>query len=86
MDEIEYRAVTMFLVLEGHPAKQIEERWKVVYGKSCPSSATINRWVREFKCGRKGVEDDPSPGRSTTSTSPENIDLGPLAQTTRRLR
>ena len=64
MDKIEYRAVIKFLVLEGNTAKQVEE--------SSPSAATIKRWVKEFQQGRESLEDDPRPGRPSTSTNEEN--------------
>ena len=74
MDKIEYRAVIKFLVLEGNTAKQVEERLTAVYKESSPSAATIKRWVKEFQRGRESLEDDPRPGRPSTSTNEENIE------------
>ncbi|XP_067664168.1 protein GVQW3-like [Haliotis asinina] len=74
MDKVEYRAVIKFLVLEGNPAKQAEERLTAVYKESSPSAATIKRWVKEFQRGRESLDDDPRPGRPSTSATQSNID------------
>lgn len=42
-------------------------------GEDAPSSATVKRWVAEFKRGRESVEDEPRSGRPRTSTTDENV-------------
>ncbi|XP_067665195.1 histone-lysine N-methyltransferase SETMAR-like [Haliotis asinina] len=73
MDKVEYRAVT-FLFLESNLAKQVEERLTAVYKESSPSAATIKCWVKEFQRGRESLDDEPCPGRPSTSTTQANID------------
>ncbi|XP_067663365.1 protein GVQW3-like [Haliotis asinina] len=74
MDNVEYRGVIKFLVLEGNRTKQVEEQLTAVYKESSPSAATIKRWVKEFQRGRESLDDDPRPGRPSTSTTQANID------------
>lgn len=43
-------------------------------GDGTPALSTVQKWVVELKRGRQGLEDDPSSGRSVTTSNEENID------------
>lgn len=64
----EVRSTIRFFALQGESATEIFEKLHKVYGDSTPSYSTVSRWVTEFKCGRKNVEDEPRPGRPISAT------------------
>ena len=74
MDRVEYRAVILFLLLEGENATNIVKRLSNVCGKSSPSYSTVASWVSEFKRGRKDLNDEPRPGRPVSQSTAENVD------------
>ena len=45
---IEFRAVIMFLTKEGAKAKEIHRRMADVYGDSSPKYSTVAKWSAEF--------------------------------------
>ncbi|KAJ8948191.1 hypothetical protein NQ318_010467 [Aromia moschata] len=47
---------------------------KEVYGSECVSCTQVFEWFKRFKEGRKTTEDDPRPGRPSTSKTDENIE------------
>lgn len=62
--QLSKRTVIKFLVLEGQPAKQVEERWTVIYGKSSPY-ATIKFCLKDFQRGRETLNRGQPPIRMT---------------------
>jgi hypothetical protein len=57
--EVEQRCVMRFLMLEGRNAKQTHDRLVHIYGDDVFVQSTIYKWMREFRLGRKAVEDLP---------------------------
>jgi len=55
MDNIVYRAVMKFFVIEGLTPNEIHSKFIKVYGDSSPSFSTIKKWAAEFKCGRTSL-------------------------------
>ncbi|KAJ8958130.1 hypothetical protein NQ318_006066 [Aromia moschata] len=47
---------------------------KEVYGDECLSRTQVFEWFKRFKEGRETTEDDPRPGRPSTSKTGENIE------------
>lgn len=72
-DKTELRAVIKFLTLEGSGPKEIFDRMKVVYNGSCPSLRTVERWSKEYRHGRKSLEDDPRSGRPCDVTTDRKV-------------
>ena len=73
MDPTEYRCVIKYLLKKQMTAQQIFEDMSKTLGDDCPSRATICRWTREFKRGRKSVEDDHRSGRPVDYTDDETV-------------
>ena len=73
MDPTEYRCVIEYLLKKQMRAQQIFEDMSKTLGDDCPSRATICRWTREFKRGRKSVEDDHRSGRPVDYTDDETV-------------
>jgi hypothetical protein len=55
--EVEQRCVIRFLMLEGWRAEQIHDRLVRVYPEDAFVPSTVYKWTREFRSGRKAVED-----------------------------
>lgn len=55
-------------------AEEIYLRMTQRLGQNIVSKSTINRWIREFKGGRRSIEDEPHTGRLVTVTTAENTD------------
>ena len=70
---VEYRSVIRFLILLGKDRDEIHEMLHDGYGDSTPSSATVNRWIAEFRHGRVDVMDEPRPGRPPDTVTPDII-------------
>ena len=70
---VEYRRVIKFLSLEGNRPKQIYKRLVGVYGGSVPSFSTVTRWLNEFECGRKSLQNMGRSGRLPASVNPDAI-------------
>ena len=51
VDAVEYRSVIKFLFLQNVPTENIIDELRNGYGDSCPSLATIYRWIGYFKGG-----------------------------------
>jgi hypothetical protein len=61
--EVEQRCVIRFLILEGCNAEQIHDRLAHVYGDDAFVQSTVYKWMREFRLGRKAVQELPTVGR-----------------------
>jgi len=57
--KIEVRSTIRFFALQGESAAEIYRKLLKVYGDHTPSVSSVERWVREFKCGRTSIEDLP---------------------------
>jgi hypothetical protein len=60
--EVEQRCVIRFLMLEGRRAEQIHDRLVRVYAEDTLVQSKVLKWMREFRSGRKAVEDLPRVG------------------------
>jgi hypothetical protein len=61
--EVEQRCVIRFLMLEGCRSEQIHDRLVRVSAEDALVQSTGYKWMREFRSGRKAVEDLPRVGR-----------------------
>ena len=52
-----------FEVLLGKTPKVIHDEMVTAYKESAPSYDFVCKWVRRFKAGRTGIDDDRRPGR-----------------------
>ena len=46
----------------------------IAYGESTLSKKNVYKWYKLFQEGRENVEDEPRPGRPSTSTTDENVE------------
>jgi hypothetical protein len=60
------RSVIKFLWKEGCPAKRIHERLQTVNGDAASALPSADFWVKDFKCEREDIVDQPRPGRPPT--------------------
>ncbi|MBZ5797537.1 hypothetical protein K8353_46760 [Burkholderia contaminans] len=75
-----------FLVKLGKSFTEGYAMLKEVQGKECLSHTQVFEWFKRFKEGRETTEDDPRPGRPSTSKTDENIvKIGKLIRENRRL-
>lgn len=44
------------------------------YGEDCLSCTQCHEWYQRFKSGRTSIEDDPKPGRPSTSTNDDHVE------------
>jgi histone-lysine N-methyltransferase SETMAR len=70
MNNLKFRAVIEFLVLEGIQPSEIHERMQNAYTTSTPSYSTVKKWAAEFKRGRHSLEDDLCQGRPIQVVTP----------------
>lgn len=83
---IEQRVNVKFLVKLGKSATETYSMLQQVYGDECLSRTRVFEWHKRFKEGREDVEDDPRPGRPSTSKTDDNIEkIGSLIRQDRRL-
>ncbi|XP_076063300.1 protein GVQW3-like [Oratosquilla oratoria] len=75
MEKVQYRSAIKYLFLKHMSLVEIHQDMATTLAEDAPSSATVKRWLAEFKRGRKSVADDLRSGRLRTSTTDENIDL-----------
>lgn len=54
-------------------AAETHELLRQAYGESALSYVQVTRWVKKFKEGQEGVEDDPRSGRPSTSQIDKNV-------------
>ena len=71
MNNLKFRAVIEFLVLEGKQPQKINERMNKAYGRSAPSYNTVKKWAAEFKRGCQSLEDDARQCRPSEAVTPE---------------
>ncbi|KAJ8959646.1 hypothetical protein NQ318_021833 [Aromia moschata] len=84
--QMEQRVHLKFLVKLGKTFTETYSMLKEVYGNECLSRTQVFEWFKRFKVGRETTEDDPYPGRPSTSKTDENIEqIGKLIREDRRL-
>jgi len=66
------RAVIEFLVREEIPAAEIHQRLQRAYGSVCMGASSVRRWVKHFKDGKTGIQDQPRSGRPRTASTERN--------------
>ena len=74
LSERDFRAMIYYDFLKGLSAVDIHKSLATVFGKNGPSISTIYKWFKEFKCGKKTLQDGDRPGRPLTAVTQENID------------
>ena len=83
---LEQRINIKFLVKLGKTAAETLSMLKDVYGDQTMSRTRVYEWHKRFTSGRDDVEDDPKPGRPTTSRNDENIQkVNELVRSDRRM-
>ncbi|KAJ8940907.1 hypothetical protein NQ318_017498 [Aromia moschata] len=70
----EQRVNLKFLVKLGKTLTEAYAMLKEVYGNEGLSRSQVFEWFKRFKEGRETTEDDPRPGRPSTSQTDENIE------------
>lgn len=68
----DFRAMIFYDFKRGLSYHESFDTLRTTFGDKSPSIATIHFWFREFKRGRKTLEDDPRPGRPTSVANDEN--------------
>ena len=75
MADIKYqRANIRFCFLLGKSAAETVAMLRTAYGEEALSQARIYEWFSRFKSGQMSIEDEPRPGRPSTSKTDENIE------------
>ena len=74
LSERDFRAKIYYDFLKGLSAADTHKSLATVFGKYGPSILTIYKWFKEFKCGKKTLQDGDRPGRPLTAVAQENID------------
>ncbi|KAJ8960941.1 hypothetical protein NQ318_020241 [Aromia moschata] len=72
--KLEERVNIKFLVKLGKTFTEAYAMLKEMYGTECVSRTQVFEWFKRFKEGREMTEDDPRPGRPSTSKMDENIE------------
>jgi transposase len=73
MSEHEQRSVIKFLWKEGCLAKTIHTRLQAVYGDVAYALPSVYLWIKEFKCGREDIADQPRSGLPPIDNLDANI-------------
>jgi transposase len=74
MSEFHERRVNItFCVNLGKTFTETREMLKQVYGDQCVGRTQCYEWFKRFKGGRKSTDDDPRPGRPSTSTDAVHV-------------
>ena len=87
MDETsEQRACAKFCFKIGKTDSETYDVLKTAFGDKCLSRSNVFIWFNRFKNDCESVEDDPRPGRPSTSKTDENIvKVRDLVRSDRRL-
>ena len=75
MADIKYQRVNIrFCFLLRKSAAETVTMLRTAYGEEALSQARIYEWFTRFKSGQMSIEDEPRPGRPSTSKTDENIE------------
>ena len=67
------RVCTDFCFRLGKTGAETYEMLQAAFGESCLSRSKSFEWYSRFKSGRRSFEDDPRPGRPSTSHTEETV-------------
>lgn len=71
---IQQRICIKFCVKNEISASETLKMLQKCYGDNSLSKTTTFEWYSRFKSGRESVEDDPHPGRPSTSKTSDNVE------------
>src|SRR5262249_9372999 len=69
------RAIIYYEWLDVKDASEIYGRITRRLGGAAVSESTVKYWMRQFRFGRRSLEDDPRAGRPATSMTDEKVEL-----------
>ncbi|KAJ8941077.1 hypothetical protein NQ318_003258 [Aromia moschata] len=72
--QMEQRVNLKFLVKPGKTFTEAYAMLKEVHGNECLSRTQVFEWFKPFKVRRETTEDNPRPGRPSTSKADDNIE------------
>jgi hypothetical protein len=72
--KLEQRANIKFCVKLGKSGVETFQMIRRAYRNEAMSRARCFEWYARFKIGRTSLEDDESSGRTSTSSTPENVE------------
>ncbi|XP_041372645.1 protein GVQW3-like [Gigantopelta aegis] len=72
--KLEQRANIKFCIKLGKSATETFDMIRYVYGNEAMSRARCFEWHARFKSGRTSLDDDKRSGRTSTSSTPENVE------------
>jgi histone-lysine N-methyltransferase SETMAR len=67
------RACAYMLLKNGSTAKNAKQSLDTAFGKHAPAYSTVALWFKEFRGGRRSLDDLPRSGRPPTAVTEENI-------------
>ena len=71
--KVQQRVYTDFCFRLGKTNAETYEMLQAAFGESCLSRSKTFEWYSRFKSGRRSFEDDPRPGRPSTSHTEETV-------------
>ena len=72
-EKVQQRVRISFCFRVGKSGAETYEMLQAAFGESCLSQSKIFEWYSLFKSGRRSFEDDPRPGRPSTSHTEETV-------------
>jgi len=72
-DKVQQRVCIDFCFRLGKSGAETYEMLQAAFGESCLSWSKTIEWYSRFKSGRQSFEDDPRPGRLSTSHTEETV-------------
>jgi len=72
-EKVQQRVCTDFCFCLGKPGAETYEMLQAAFRESCLSRLKAFEWYSSFKSGRRSFEDNPRPGRSSTSHTEETV-------------
>ena len=72
-EKVQQRVCIDFCFRLGKTCAETYEMLQAAFGESCLSRSKTFEWYFRFKSGRRSFEDDPRPGRPSTSHTQEAV-------------
>ena len=72
-EKVQQRVYINFCFRLGKTGAETYEMLQAAFGESCLSRSKTFEWYSRFKNGRRSFEDDPRPGRPSTSHTEETV-------------